>query len=343
MGLEKKAIAVSRKDTVNSLFMTKLGPPNPTHTAEKSADRVRSGAVSAMGASLQEMSEAARTSARLQAQLANGATVVELDPAAIRNSAIGDRIPIEIDPGFDALVDSIRESGQQVPILVRPDPLAKSRFEIVYGRRRLRAAALLGKNVRAIVQEMSDSQLVVAQGKENLDREDLSFIEKANFARRLEDAGFDRPTIMAALSTDKGDLSRYISIARTIPERLMMAIGPAPKAGRARWVGVSERIMDKLDQVDALVHDAAFLAADSDVRFARVFALLHQKLQAKPPKAQEWKSPSGKKAVRIERGDRETRLTFDERHVPEFGSYLSSRLDDLYAEFSTARHKPKAD
>lgn len=330
---------MSRKDTVNTLFMRRPEGSAPVAGVEKSVDRVRTGAISAMGASLQEMTEGARSAAKLQEQLASGSTVIELDPALIDHSTVSDRISITVDPGFDALVASMRENGQQVPILVRPQSTASGRFQVAYGRRRLRAAAMLGRPVRAIVQTLTDNELVIAQGKENLDRQDLSYIEKAQFARRLEDGGYDRTTIMAALSTDKGDLSRYISIARSIPEYLVQAIGPAPKAGRARWAALADRMERKQSTLDALIADAEFLAVDSDTRFSRVFELLGAEPTKRKRKAQEWKSPQGKKAARIERDDVQTRIVFDERQVPEFGSYLADRLDDLYAEFTASREQ----
>ena len=327
---------MSRKDTVNTLFMRKPEGSAPVAGVEKNTDRVRSGAISAMGASLQEMTEGARSAARLQEQLASGSSVIDLDPSLIDNSSVSDRISITVDPGFESLVDSMRENGQQVPILVRPQPASSGRFQVAYGRRRLRAAALLGRTVRAIVQNLTDNELVIAQGKENLDRQDLSYIEKAQFARRLEDGGYDRLTIMAALSTDKADLSRYISIARSIPETLVQAIGPAPKAGRARWAALVDHAERKQHMLEALITGPDFLAGDSDARFSRVFEMLGAGPAKRKPKAQEWKSPQGQKAARIERDDVQTRIVFDERQVPEFGGYLADRLDELYADFTAS-------
>jgi ParB family chromosome partitioning protein len=328
---------VSRKDTVNTLFMRKPEGSAPVAGVEKNTDRVRTGAISAMGASLQEMTEGARSAAKLQEQLASGSAVIDLDPSLIDHSTVSDRISIAVDPGFEALVASMRENGQQVPILVRPQVATPGRFQVAYGRRRLRAAAMLGKPIRAIVQTLTDNELVIAQGKENLDRQDLSYIEKAQFARRLEDGGYDRTTIMAALSTDKADLSRYISIARSIPEYLVQAIGPAPKAGRARWAALMDRAERKQHLLEPLITSPDFLTADSDARFARVFDVLEAEPTKRRPKAQEWKSPQGRKAARIERDDLQTRIVFDERQVPDFGGYLADRLDDLYGEFTASR------
>jgi ParB family transcriptional regulator, chromosome partitioning protein len=327
---------VSRKDAINSLF---LGKPAQVPAAEtspaKNPDRVRSGAIGAMGTSLQELTQGARAAARLQEQLLAGDHVVSLDAGLIDPSPIADRLPAELDPGFDQLVVSIKQHGQQVPILVRPHPSAPGRYQIAYGRRRLRALVALGKPVKAIIRELTDDEVVVAQGRENLDRADLSFIEKALFAKRLEDAGYDRSVIMAALSTDKSDLSRYIAIARRVPEELARQIGPASKAGRSRW----SALVDALDKpraaakIEAAIASDAFSAADSDARFGLVLKALAQAPE-RTAKREAWSTPQGQRAAQIERRGTQTAITFDEKRVPDFASFVAGRLNALYAEFS---------
>ncbi len=327
---------MSRRDTVNSLFMRKTDALAPSAGVEKNPDRVRTGAVSAMGASLQEMTEAARAVGRLQAQISSGFSVLEIDPSDISNSSISDRIPVERDADFDALVTSIAEHGQKVPILVRPDPNKEGHYQIAYGRRRLRAAAKLGLKVKAIVQSLSDDELVIAQGKENLDRQDLSFIEKALFAHRLEEAGYPRDVIIAALSTDKADLSRYISVARGVPHTVILAIGPAPKAGRARWLALVDAVSSSPTKVEAIIGDEAFADLDSDQRLQRVLSKIAAR-DAKKATGETWKTRHGQKAAQIERSGAKTRITFDERMVPEFADYLTTRLDELFEEFGAVR------
>ncbi|PIK69500.1 plasmid partitioning protein RepB, partial [Methylobacterium frigidaeris] len=182
---------------------------------------VRSGAVGAMGRSLGRIASAA---AEARAMVASGDRVVELDPALIDGSFVQDRLTG--DPAeHAAFVELIRERGQQVPILVRPHPSAEGRYQVAYGHRRLRAAAELGRPVRAVVKALSDEDLVVAQGQENSARADLSYIERALFAIALEDRGFDRATIMAALAVEKTQLSRLLGIGRAVPAALVAAVG----------------------------------------------------------------------------------------------------------------------
>lgn len=280
----QEADIMSRKDAIDTLFLKKQ-PATDRAAVDKSTARVRTGAISAMGSSLQEMAEGAKAAARLQDQLATGEAVVSLDPSMIDGSPIADRLPSDVDPKFEQLEASISQEGQQVPVLVRPHPEAAGRYQIVYGRRRLRAAVNLRREVSAIVRNLTDCELVVAQGRENLNRADLSFIEKALFALRLEDAGFDRATIIAALSTDKADLSRYITVARGIPLNLATQIGPASKAGRSRWVALAEGLgkPKATDAIEAMLGSEQFKQSDSDTRFNLIFNAVSRP-PAKTPK-----------------------------------------------------------
>ena len=357
---------MSRKDTIDALFGRKpLGAPNavappqpaspapppapaapsadpaalgaPTASAAVSPLRVKSGAISAMGASLQQLAEGARTAQRLQDQIAAGTLLVDVDPGEVDESFVADRIAMEDDPSFDALVASMRESGQQVPVLLRPHPQKPGRYQIAYGHRRVRAAARIGVRVKALIRTLTDAELVIAQGKENLERRDLSFIERAVFAARLEDRGFDRATIVSALSSDKADVSRYIAVARSIPEDVVRSVGPAPKAGRAGWLAMAERLAaprsDKI--LSMLRQDPEYRAADTDTRFGQLYAALLPKKPAAAPEV--WSARDGRELARVARAKDRMTLAFDEKSNPEFGDFVLSRLPDLHAEFERSK------
>ena len=78
---------MSRKDTVDALFTGRLGAPDSTPPMERT-DRVRTGAISAMGASLAQLTENAKTAARLQDQIAAGDLVLDLDPPPSKDSLV---------------------------------------------------------------------------------------------------------------------------------------------------------------------------------------------------------------------------------------------------------------
>ena len=332
---------VSRKDTLRALLTARdrqlpagnsgveVEPHLPVE-AEAPRHLVRSAAVGAMGRSLEKLAHAAE---HARAILASGETIVELDPASIDISFINDRFG-EPSQEHQSLVASIREHGQQVPILLRPHPDKSGRYQVAYGHRRLKAAAELGRPVRAVVRALSDSELVVAQGQENSARLELSYIERAMFATSIEDRGFDRAVIMAALNVEKTQLSRLISIGRAMPIDVVRLIGPAPKAGRPRWFALAEKLAGK--DVASLVEEfslnQAFLTVDSDSRFAMFLGAL----EPKPRKQVEIKALTderGRKIATIRRVAGRATVVVDERVAPEFAEFLIDSLPDLFQNF----------
>lgn len=331
---------MNRKDTLRELLNpTKdAAPTTELSNAPKEilqSERTGSGAVRVMGLSLQKLSAEAESGRAMRAQLATGANVVELETEIIDPSFVSDRISRIEDDAFQDLVKSIKFHGQQVPILVRPHPGAPGRYQIAYGHRRLRAGIALRRKVRAVVREMTDTEVVIAQGKENSERRDLTFIERALFARRLEEAGFDRSTLIAALSVDKTEATRLLAVARAIPSELICAIGPAPKAGRPRWMALAQRLelTESRPIVDQVLADPIFRDAHTDVRFTKLFAALSLRATAQH-NGSTWQDPQGRTVVRIERAKSKTTLTIDENLAPQFGSFITERLDELYSAFS---------
>ncbi|MGD9657592.1 MAG: plasmid partitioning protein RepB [Methylocystis sp.] len=262
-------------------------------------------------------------------------SVVDIAPNLIEPSFVSDRLETS-EEHHRALVESIREHGQQIPVLVRPHPVQEGRYQIAYGRRRLLALAELGRNVRAIVKPLSDEQLVVAQGQENSARKDLTFIEKALFAARLEQSGYSRETIMAALTVDKTGLSRLISAAVKIPQDIIEGIGSAPSVGRDRWVELSTRLerVGALALARAAIAEGQFAAATSDSKFERVFAALAPKLaKGKIVRPLTLKAKDGVKFGNARDEPRTLTLVIDKQVAGGFARYLLADLPELYASF----------
>lgn len=192
-------------------------------------------------------------------------SVTDLRPDQISAGGLRDRL--EGDSVVDqALVASIRDHGQQVPVLVRPHPAEPDRYQIVYGRRRVAALRELGLPVKALIRDLDDKALIIAQGQENAARQDLSFIEKVNFARQMQEGGYDRKTICAALHIDKTVISRMLKIADSVPVRVIEAIGSAPSIGRNRWVALAEALgcaKVDIEKVEAAARTAAGQGSDA--------------------------------------------------------------------------------
>jgi ParB family chromosome partitioning protein len=113
---------------------------------------------------------------------------------------------------LESLAQSIRANGVLSPIVVRPVNGRKTKYEIVAGERRWRAARMAGLlELPAIVREVRDGASIELALLENLQREDLNAIEEAAGYRQLIDEhgltqealserlGKGRPTIANAL------------------------------------------------------------------------------------------------------------------------------------------------
>ena len=202
------------------------------------------------------------------------------------------------------------------------------------------AVTELGRLVRCIVRPLTDRELVIAQGQENSARADLSFIERGRFALALKEAGYDRETIMQALSIDKATLSRLISVTNRLPTDIVDAIGPAPAAGRQRWLLLAHAFTEHAATrpVDPLLESEAFRAARSDERFEMLYAGLTPKADPAAGRRgrtipKPWFSKTGAKIATIAATDERFVLTIDRTVAQSFGEFLIARMGALYEEY----------
>ncbi|MBM1558571.1 plasmid partitioning protein RepB [Sulfitobacter mediterraneus] len=200
----------------------------------KSAEKVAKTSAPALGA--------------LQGSLA---AIREIDPDLIDDWGPTDRLDeftaVNSDDdgaGFDALKNSIRDGGQQVPILVRKAK-SEGRYEAIYGRRRLRACRELGIKVRSNVQDIDDQTALLAKGLENAARRNLSFYEKARFAEAILEAGHATPTVRQVLSLSASGLSHLMKVTQNVPVTVGDLVGAAPKSGRPKWTALAELFISK--------------------------------------------------------------------------------------------------
>ncbi len=186
----------------------------------------------------------------------DGHHVWELDPGAIVDDRLTDRL--DPDDVID-LRDAIEANGQTVPILVRRHPADPDRYLLVYGRRRLEAIRLSDKvtKVKALVASMDDKSALRAQISENMARRDLSFIEKALFARELIDSGFGTQSQVAeVLTVTKSSISMALAVVESVGEDLIRAIGAAHGIGRPRWEALGKVMADTGVSPDRMVEVA---------------------------------------------------------------------------------------
>lgn len=350
----KNGMAGNRRQELKSLFGGGLSSAEPARAPETKSvpatenpagaaetPRASSGAVKAMGLSLNAMSREVEEARALRQAISDGERIVTIDPAKIDASFVEDRLSIDgrDDEDFATLMDSIRDSGQQVPILLRPHPDKPGRYQTAYGHRRVRAASRLGIEVRAVVRQLSDDDLILAQGKENAERRNLSFIERGIFARNLEMRGFDRKVIGDALAVQKSELSRLIAVVESVPERFIRHIGPAPKVGRDRWMKLGEFLSKEAREHTAtdVVYSEKFKAADSDTRFQILFARLSAHVKPEPVKPDELKDADGRIFARLSREGKAPKIEFAADVDPAFVDEAALLLAERYKQFMAKR------
>lgn len=287
--------------------------------------------VGVLGKSLSELKDRSKRADEIEQQLMSGETIVKLDPADIEPSFIPDRMMSD-DPRFDSLMESMRTNGQKVPILVRPHPDKPNKFQTAYGWRRTRVAAMLDVQVDAIVRQLSDEDLIKAQGQENNERKDLSYIEKARWAYRLTQR-FSRDFVMSALSVHKSDLSNMLSVIEKTPEDLIDAIGPADDAGRRQWMSLAQRLQapTEVKKARALAENESFRALGSTERLQAIMSAL--KPGPAGPVKDVLHSPSGHELGTVTKSRLKLTITIDRKKTPEFADYVADQLSRLAREY----------
>lgn len=144
------------------------------------------------------------------------------------------------DEKMQETVESIKERGVLVPILVRPTN--DGNFEIVSGHRRHHASLLAGKTeIPAIVREMDDDTAILLMVDSNLQREELLPSEKA-FAYNMKldamkrqgqrtdltcariahksDGIKSRDILAEQVGESKDQIRRYIRLTSLVPDLL---------------------------------------------------------------------------------------------------------------------------
>lgn len=91
------------------------------------------------------------------------------------------------DDEMKKMVESVKEYGVHTPIIVRPND--DSEYEIVSGHRRKRACVLAGiKELPAIVRDLDDDEATIMMVDSNIQRENVTPMEKARAWQMKEDA-----------------------------------------------------------------------------------------------------------------------------------------------------------
>lgn len=136
------------------------------------------------------------------------------------------------------LVHSIREIGVLQPVVVRKKPSDRSRFELIMGERRLRAAKDAGlSTIPAIIRYVDDTDLLRDALLENLHRAELNPLEEAAaYGQLLEDFGCTQEELSERIGRSRPQISNTLRLLRLPPLVQRRVAAGVISAGHARAI-----------------------------------------------------------------------------------------------------------
>ncbi|WP_173934381.1 ParB/RepB/Spo0J family partition protein [Chelativorans sp. Marseille-P2723] len=197
------------------------------------------------------------------------ALIGEIDkPASIRQEVVrpDSRVPIEfISPNprnprrnfaeaeLADLAQSIREHGIVQPVVVRPASAA-SRYEIIAGERRWRAAQRAGlSEIPVIIREVDDKAALELAIIENVQRADLNPLEEARgYEQLMEEHNYTQADLGQVIGKSRSHVANTLRLLKLPPSVSDLIIDGSLTAGHARTlvnaedpVGLAKRIIEE--------------------------------------------------------------------------------------------------
>ncbi len=183
------------------------------------------------------------------------------------------------------LAESIRNDGLMQPIIVRPmaerpvttDPATpdvasspdSTAYELVAGERRLRAAQLAGLSVLpAVVRELDDRQTAEWALIENLQREDLNPIERAEaFQRLLDQFQLSHDDVAQRVGVERSTVSNCLRMLQLCDSVRKLILDGLLSAGQAKALaGVADPQEQHLLAQRAVAHGWSVRQVEQQVR-----------------------------------------------------------------------------
>lgn len=133
----------------------------------------------------------------------------------------------------ESLARSMKKDGVLQPIVVRPHPTKRGRWEIRAGERRWHAARLAGfTEIPAIVRALDDQSALSVTIAENLQRENLHPLEEAATIQLAFDRGYDIKSVAASLGKSEQYVAKRASLSRLSKSWKTEILRPDSQAGR---------------------------------------------------------------------------------------------------------------
>ena len=120
------------------------------------------------------------------------------------------------DAALQELADSILEHGLMQPITVR---MIGNSYELIAGERRLKASKLAGlETIPAVIVEVTTKDSAVLALIENLQRENLNFLEESQaYHKIMQDNGYTQQELAATLGKNQSTVANKLRVLKLSP------------------------------------------------------------------------------------------------------------------------------
>lgn len=186
-------------------------------------------------------------------------TLKEVKLKQIRPNRLNPRLDINAEK-LNELAESIKQVGLLEPLIVRP---FEDGYEVVVGERRYRASQQANlEEVPVIIREYSDDEVIELNLIENIQREDLSGVEKGKSCRKLMESCPDKyPTqkqIADKIGVSDSSISEWLRLTEAPEEIQRMVAPPEPESrviprGKIDWktaVSITQKIKKPERQIE---------------------------------------------------------------------------------------------
>ena len=189
----------------------------------------------------------------------DGEEVIKLSLSEVRPGPFQPRREFD-DASLAELADSIKQSGVLQPVIVRP---AQVGYEIVAGERRVRAARLAGiAEIPALVRSYGDDEVMVLSLVENVQRQDLNPIDRANAYRGLVSRlGVTQEDVAAKLGLNRSSIANMMRLLDLPSEIQELVRAGALSMGHARTLLAFQDEIEQLQVAERIVKEGLSVRA----------------------------------------------------------------------------------
>ena len=186
------------------------------------------------------------------------------------------------DPKVQELAESIKNSGLLCPVICRPHPDKKGKYDLRAGFRRFLAHQVLEQDtILAIVREMDDKVALDVTVLENLQREDLMPMEEARGIKTLMESGQDVKTIADKIGKNPQWIIRRAKLMDLSPAWLKAI--EDPRHHYCDFSALKLELIARFDhQVQDSILDEHWLMDKSLADFQRHLATFTRRLRSAP-------------------------------------------------------------